>query len=289
MPACRTPWKAMMSPGSATGAAAASTASWLRKPAARPATARAWRRLPMPWLVPVRQLIRGRRRRGPGGGWRRRGSRSRGYCRSELGQGLAQGINQGSELLHLGLAEVVVVGEACAGGMLLEPGLQGSELGLERFAQVRVLLLQRRQQALEGGPGSVNVGLEVPEIGVGPDFFLPGNFAGGHLVQELLGAVADLVRGEFHSAGPLGQVLGVGNKLRGDGGTLRRCEGRVAGRREQVLLGPVPAGPFLAGCEVGFTGIELGVQVPERLGDRLDALPVHARGGIEPAGLRRIP
>ncbi len=44
----------------------------------------------------------------------------------------------------------------------------------------------------EGHRGSVNVGLEVPQVGVRPDLFLAGDLACGDLFEEGLSAIADL-------------------------------------------------------------------------------------------------
>ena len=46
----------------------------------------------------------------------------------------------------------------------------------------------------------------------------------------------------------------------------------------------MPAGPLLAGLEVGLAGVHLRVEVTERLGDGLDPLPVGAGVGVERAG-----
>ena len=47
----------------------------------------------------------------------------------------------------------------------------------------------------------------------------------------------------------------------------------------------MPAGPLLAGLEVGLAGVHPGVEVAERLGDGLDPLPVHPRVGVDRARL----
>ena len=60
----------------------------------------------------------------------------------------------------------------------------------------------------------------------------------------------------------------------------------VGGRRPQVLLDPVPAGPGLALLEVRLAGVEQGVEVAERLRDGLDPLPVDARLRVQVA--RRV-
>ena len=46
----------------------------------------------------------------------------------------------------------------------------------------------------------------------------------------------------------------------------------------------MPAGPLLAGLEVGLAGVHPRVEVAERLGDGLDPLPVGAGDRVERAG-----
>ena len=55
-------------------------------------------------------------------------------------------------------------------------------------------------------------------------------------------------------------------------------------RRPQVLLDVVPAGPRVAVGDVGLAQVELGIEVTERFGDGLDALPVHTGFGVDGAG-----
>ena len=57
----------------------------------------------------------------------------------------------------------------------------------------------------------------------------------------------------------------------------------VGGRRPEVLLDQVPAGPGLALLEVGLAGVEQRVEVAERFRDGLDPLPVHAGRRVQVA------
>ena len=118
-----------------------------------------------------------------------------------------------------------------------------------------------------------------------PDLLLTGHLARRHLVQQFLGAVAQLVRRERQVFHALHQFLGIGHQLVGQRGPFVRRGGRVpVGRGPQVLLDAVPAGPRLTLGQVGLAEVQPRIQVAERLGHRLDPLPVGAGVGVECAG-----
>ena len=117
-----------------------------------------------------------------------------------------------------------------------------------------------------------------------PDLLLAGDLAGGDLVEQLLGAVGHLVGVNVGTRAPgRRSVAGVGDQVVGDS---RRAAGRsrvVGRRRPQVLLERCQPVHSLARLEVGLADVDLRVEVAEGLGDRLDALPVDARLGVERA------
>ena len=101
---------------------------------------------------------------------------------------------------------------------------------------------------------AVDVGLEVPQVGVRPDLLLAGDLAGRDLVEQLLGAVGDLVDGERERPArrPCRRAAGCwrrrssayGRSLRSASAARTRPAVGLGRRRPQVLLDPVPAGPL---------------------------------------------
>ena len=136
--------------------------------------------------------------------------------------------------------------------------------------------VDQRTQDVVGLAGTVEVGLEVDQVGVREGLLLAGDLAGGDLVEQLLRAVAH--RRDRHLGGRhlLLQLADVGRELVGDRG--HAVEVAVGPQR---LLDPVPAGPLLALLEVGLAQVDPRVQVAEALGDRLDRLPRDARRCVE--------
>ena len=115
---------------------------------------------------------------------------------------------------------------------------------------------------LERDLRAVDVGLEVPQVGVRPDLLLAGDLAGRDLVEQLLGAVRDLERLEREVAGvdlvdsaaavyvtrSVGGGLALGRRQRHVGLAAVRVGRRAA-------TGPsrsVPAAPGVALGEVGL-------------------------------------
>ena len=174
--------------------------------------------------------------------------------------------------------------------MLVEQLLQRREPAVDLVVEVGVLLREQRSQALEADPGAVDVGLEVPQVGARPVLLLTGDLARRDLVQQAAGPVGDLVGGEGEVADLLLERGGVLHEVVGVLGPLGSAQGLVALRpgRPEILLEPVPAGPGLTLLEVGLAEVHLGVEVAERLGHRLDPLPVHPGPGVELARLRVV-
>src|SRR3954454_25299117 len=114
-----------------------------------------------------------------------------GHLRQRLGQRV-DGIG---ELLALRRRDGVVGNETSSLPVLVEHVRQGVETLVDLLLELLVPRLQHRLEQLEGLLGALDVRGEVVEVGVRPDLLLAGDLAGGHLVHELLGAVAQLGRG----------------------------------------------------------------------------------------------
>ena len=157
---------------------------------------------------------------------------------------------------------------------------------VELVGEVGVLLLDDGLHALPRDLGAVDVGLEVPQVGARPVLLLAGHLAGRDLLEQAARAVGDRVDGVGQLLHARVELLGVGEQVVGVGRALLVGERRVVlgALRPEVLLDEVPAGPLLAGLEVGLAGVHHRVEVAEGLGDRLDALPVGARDRVERAG-----
>ena len=214
--------------------------------------------------------------------------------RREPGQGLAHGVDRRCQRLDLGIGELVVRLEASLERPVRgEQRVQLVEPRLERLDQFGVSRRGNDLQHLERLLRPVDVGLEVPQVGVRPDLLLAGDLARRDLVEELLGAVGDLERGEreLRRVDLVDELLRVRDEVLRGCRSLARRQRHVRGpavglgrRRPQVLLDEVPAAPCVALGEVGLSGVEQRVEVPERLGDGLDALPVDPGSGVLVAG-----
>ncbi len=148
-------------------------------------------------------------------------------------------------------------------------------------------LLQSRAQLVDGGLRTLQVGVEVPEVGLGVAILLAGDLALRHLFDELgrAGGHVERLRPRpsataSFSAGDVLVEL-VGERRATLGGVLL----------EQQVLEPVPAGErrVVDAREVVDAGVGLAVDVLDELGDRLDALPrlsrrrVRVLGGLQVA------
>jgi len=167
--------------------------------------------------------------------------------------------------------------------------LDVGEPGVERRGQVGVRCGHHVAQPRVPDLGAVHVGLEVPQVRVRPGLLLARHLAARDLVEQALRAVADLVHCQLepvvvHPRVELGRV---GDELVRVLRALSRRQRDVGGATvrvgcgwPEVLLEQVPAGPGGAGLDVGLAQVHPRVEIAERLGDRLDALPVGARGGV---------
>ena len=128
-----------------------------------------------------------------------------------------------------------------------------------------------------------DVGLEVPQVGVAVAVLLAGDLAVGDLVEQLDRAVGDLRGLRARRSRPgLCSVVDVGEQLVGD----RRHARRACPSCPQRLLDAVEAGPLRRrAVDVVDAGVDLGVEVAEALGDRLDRLVVGAGRGEQRLGL----
>ena len=163
---------------------------------------------------------------------------------------------------------------------------------VDPLAEVGVALVEDRPHRRHRGLRAVDVGLEVPQVGVAEDVLFAGDLARRDLVEQTLCAAGDLGRVDRERPAPsrlVSSSLHVGDQLVGD-----RVGVGLQPRHPQVLLQPVEAGPLLAGLEVGLAEVDAGVEVVgERLGDRLDALVIGTGdrelrlGRVDVAGLDR--
>ena len=191
--------------------------------------------------------------------------------------------------VQLLLGELVVQGPAVPGAVLLELGLGGGEPLVDLGDQVGVGVLQEGPQRLDGGLRALEVGGEVPQVGVRVAVLLAGDLAGGDLVEQGLRAVGQLQRVEGGLVGQRHDLRDVALQLVGVGAHV----GDVAGL-PQGLLDPVVAGEVLALGLVALAAVDARVEVAEDLGDRLDPLPVGAGhreqrlGALDVAGLHRV-
>src|SRR4051812_5493031 len=197
----------------------------------------------------------------------------------ELGQRLRERVHTVRQLLVIAVTDLVVGSEVVrrlVGAVLVKERVQRGELLVELGHQGRVVLLGDRLQQLVRLLGALDVGLEVDEVGVRVALLLAGDLAGGDLVEELLGAVGHRGRGDVRLADPVLPVGEVGDQLVGGvlvlGGDFLALPGG--------LLEPVPAGPLLPALQPVGPHIDLRVDVPEGLGDRLGALPADPGGGV---------
>ncbi len=86
----------------------------------------------------------------------------------------------------------VVENEAVALAVLVESPYRLVELRLDLGDELGVGLLDRRSQRLESGLGAVDVGLEVPEIGMRVALLLAGDLRRRDLGQQVDRALRDL-------------------------------------------------------------------------------------------------
>ena len=149
--------------------------------------------------------------------------------------------------------------------MNVEQGLHGGEIRSDLSFERRISLLEQRTESLEGHERSVDIGLEVPQVGTRPVLLLAGDLAGRYLVKQATRPVGDLIGAEIKVRNPLLQDRRVLNKIIGVRPTLGAAERLVVlgARRPQIFLQTVPAGPLLTGFEIGLSKVKLGIQIAE--------------------------
>src|SRR6185436_4797277 len=118
---------------------------------------------------------------------------------------LGQRVDRARQLLALRLGHLVVEHETVALAVLLEQRVDLGEPLVHLLAEVSVALIEdgphRRHRRLR----SVDVGLEVPQVGVAEGVLLAGDLAARHLVEQTLCATGDLGRVD----GPSGRLYAV--------------------------------------------------------------------------------
>ena len=137
--------------------------------------------------------------------------------RGDLADRLGQGVDRVGEFLELGLVSSVCSFQPSPARCLPSAASTRGELG-RRAACTRSgsRSSQDRAQRRDGGLGALDVGREVPQVGVRVAVLLAGDLAGGDLVEQLLGAVGQLQRGELLGVGLGDDLLDVGQQLVGD-------------------------------------------------------------------------
>ena len=155
---------------------------------------------------------------------------------------------------------------------------------------LEVVLVDRREgraQDVDDLGRALEVRVDRPEIQLRVAILLAGHLRLCDLVDEDAGALGHDPRVDLERLEPRPELGDVRPEA---GGQLGRAIGRAL--REQEFLELVVAGePGVvdAGLVVVLAGVDLGVEVGEQLGDRLDPLPRHARGAVGRLGRLEVP
>jgi hypothetical protein len=215
--------------------------------------------------------------------------------RRNLSHRLTERVHRVGHRLDLLFRELVVGDELVAllGGV--EQALDSAELVLDLLGELCIAAGDDRLEKVEALPGTVQVGLEVPQVGTRPVLLLAGDLAAGDLLEQALRAFDDVGVGDLQVFALLLDRLGVGEQLVGQLGLLRVGQRRVVlgARWPQILFEAVPAGPVLALGETCLAGVDRWVEIAELGGDRTRrrssrrAPNVCARSGRWPAPRRR--
>ena len=155
--------------------------------------------------------------------------------------------------------------EALAGLVGVERLVELSEARVNGLQQRRVALLEGGAQRGDGLLAALEVGVEVPEVGVAVALLLAGDLAGGHLVEQRLGAVRDWSGLSSTVLALADHLLDVGQQLVGD-----RAAVLLQAVLPQVLLEAVIAGERHALVHDLLAAVDLGVEVTEGLRHGLD-------------------
>src|ERR1700682_4927332 len=197
---------------------------------------------------------------------------------------LGQCVDGARQLLALWLGHLVVEHETVALAVLLEQRLDFGEPLIHLLAEFGVALVEDRPHRRDRRLRTLDVGLEVPQIGVAERVLFTGDLACRDLVEQTLCAAGDLGRVDLVGRGlhAVVEFLDVGHQLVGH----RVAVGLQSGH-PQVLLQPVEARPLLTRFQVRLTEVDAGIEiVGERLGNRLNALVI--RTGDRELGLGRV-
>ena len=195
-----------------------------------------------------------------------------------------QCVEQAGQFLTLRCGHRVVGDEPFAFPILLQGCIEVGEPTVDHRSEFWILLVEDRTQSGDRSLRTVDIGLEIIEIGVRENVLLAGDLRGGDLVEEAL-CVARDAGGIDHVVLCIHQVrelLDVDHELIGNG--VRVGLGPVD---PQVLLDAVEARPFLTGFEVGLAQVEARIEVAEAFGLGLDAFVICAGQGEHPPWLRR--
>src|SRR5882757_3381767 len=187
---------------------------------------------------------------------------------------LRQRVDRTRQLLTLRLGHLVVGDESVTLTVLLEQRLDLGEPLVHLLAEFGVALVDDRPHRSDGGLAALDVGLEVPQVGVAEDVLFTGDLALGDFVEQTLCAAGDLggVDLVFGGLDAVVEFPDVGRQLVGE-----RIGVRLQTGDPQLLLQRMEAGPLLSGLQVGLTKVDAGIEVVgERLGHRLDALVIGA-------------
>src|SRR5882757_198777 len=136
---------------------------------------------------------------------------------------LRQRVDRTRQLLALRLGHLVVGDESVTLTVLLEQRLDLGEPLVHLLAELGVALVEDGPHRCDGGLAALDVGLEVPQVGVAEDVLFAGDLALGDFVEQTLCAAGDLggvdlVLGGLHAVVELhdvgrqlvGERLGVG-------------------------------------------------------------------------------
>ena len=169
------------------------------------------------------------------------------------------------------------------------PFFSGARLGLQLLEarpdagqQLGVGVLEGGGQHLDDLLRALDVRVEVPEVGLGVAVLLAGDLALGDLLDQLRGAQRDGRRRDLERLQARLQLLQVGVEPVGE---RRRALGGAL-LPEQVLQAvPAGEGRVVRAREVVDPRVHGAVDLLDQAGDRLDALPALAAGGV--GGARR--
>ncbi len=143
-------------------------------------------------------------------------------------------------------------------------------------------LLQHRTQQADNLLRTIDVGLEIPQVGTAVAIFFTGNLTGGHFFDQPGGPAHDFRRWERQLADALLQILRIFIEA-----VSIAAHARVVAVGKQRFFQPVEAGEFRVSgffLIIVFAGVNAAVEVGEEFGNRLNPLIVLTRRRIERFG-----